>query len=349
MKPFVTPLFALGLLASTVVAAQPDDKRTPYQTKTFTGATAVRAETSGGSLSVEGGSGNETRVEMFVRGNDWNGGNNALSKDELQKRLNDYDISIQKDGNTVVAIAKRKASADRNDWKRSLNISFKFYTPRQLAADLETSGGSLSLSHLIGNQKLETSGGSIRLDDVRGIVNGETSGGSINITNCHDQITLETSGGSIEATDSDGKLTLETSGGSIRLNGLKGNIVAETSGGSVQGGNIDGELKATTSGGSVRLANIAGSLETSTSAGSIEVAMTRVDKYVRIDGSVGTVRLTLPMNKGMNLDLRGNKVVSGSLVNFDGEANKDRIRGKVNGGGPLVEVRASSGTVYLNK
>ncbi len=352
MKTLITPLLALCLLTPALSVAQSNDDQKPYQTKTFSGASAVRAKTSGGSLSVEGGTGNETKVEIFVRSNNWNG-KDKLSQEELQKRLEDYVIDVKKEGNTVVATARRKNEQDRNRgtdrWKNGLSIAFKFYTPRNMAADLETSGGSLRLAHLTGNQKLETSGGSIRLEDIRGSVSGETSGGSINIRDCHDQITLETSGGSIEATDSDGTLKLETSGGSIRLNGLKGNIVAETSGGSVQGSNIDGELKTGTSGGSVRLSNIAGSVEASTSAGSIELEMTRVDKYVRVEGSAGSIRVKLPMDKGMDLDLRGNKVVAGTLKNFDGEVNKDRVKGRINGGGASVNISASSGSVYLNQ
>lgn len=357
MKTILTPLLALCLLVPALSIAQSNDDQKPYQTKTFSGASAIRAKTSGGSLSVEGGTGNETKVEVYVRQNNratdrWNGKEN-LSSDELQKRLNDYEINIQKEGNTVIATARRKNDQNGNRatdrWQNGLSIGFKFYTPRNMAADLETSGGSLRLAHLTGNQNLETSGGSIRLDDIRGSVTGETSGGSINIRDCHDQITLETSGGSIEATDSDGTLKLETSGGSIRLNGLKGNIMAETSGGSIQGSNIDGELKTGTSGGSVRLNNIAGSVETSTSAGSIELEMTRVDKYVRVDGSSGNVRVKLPMNKGMDLDLRGNKVVAGTLKNFDGEIEKNRVKGRINGGGANVSISASSGSVYLNQ
>ncbi len=125
--------------------------------------------------------------------------------------------------------------------------------------------------------------------------------------------------------------------------------MAETSGGSVQGSNIDGELKTGTSGGSVRLNNIAGSLDASTSAGSIEVEMTRVDKYVRLGGSAGSVRVRLPLDKGMGLDLRGNKVVTGTLRNFDGDINKDHVKGRINGGGDSVQISASSGSVYLNQ
>lgn len=347
MKTFITPLLALSLLTPVSLRAQSDDQK-PYQTKTFSGINAVRANTSGGSLSVEGGSGNETKVEVYVRSNNWNG-QKDLSEAELQERLKDYDILIQKEGSTLVATAKRKNDSNRMDWKKSLNIGFRFYTPRNATSDLQTSGGSIRLAHLEGSQKLGTSGGSIRLEDVRGTVNGQTSGGSINLSNCHDQITLETSGGSIEANDSDGRLKLETSGGSIRLNNLKGNIEAETSGGSVSGSNIDGDLKAGTSGGSVRLSGIAGNLDASTSAGSIDVEMTRVDKFVRLEGSAGSVRVKMPTNKGLDLNLRGNRVVAGRLDNFNGQTDKNHIRGSLNGGGARVDVSSSGGSVYFNQ
>ena len=73
---------------------------------------------------------------MYVRPNNWNG-KNDLDKAEIEERLRDYDISIEQQGSTVVATAKRRGN--NNDWKRSLSISFKFYTPRGVSTDLRTS------------------------------------------------------------------------------------------------------------------------------------------------------------------------------------------------------------------
>jgi hypothetical protein len=106
---------------------------------------------------------------MFVHPNNWNGRNN-LDKDELEDRLKDYDITIAKEGGTLVATVKRRNN--NNDWKRSLSISFKFYTPRNVTTDLRTSGGSIHLSALAGNQRFRTSGGSLHLNDIEGSVNG---------------------------------------------------------------------------------------------------------------------------------------------------------------------------------
>ncbi len=56
----------------------------------------------------------------------------------------------------------------------------------------------------------------------------------------------------------------------------------------------------------------------------------------------------MPLNKGLDLDLRGNKV-SIDLKNFDGRMEKDRVQGSLNGGGIPVKLSASSGSVYVNQ
>jgi DUF4097 and DUF4098 domain-containing protein YvlB len=352
---FLLTLLGAGAVSLTTFAGNPAfiknnrlDDRTPYQTKTFSGnINAIRAETSGGSLTVEGGTDRNAKVEMFVRANN---SNDNLDKAEIDERLKDYDISIAQEGSTIVAIAKRRGND--NNWKRSLSISFRFYAPRSVTTDLRTSGGSINLSQLSGKQRFRTSGGSLNLTDVEGDINGQTSGGSIHLDRCRtkDRMDLETSGGSIEAKASSGNMRLRTSGGSIRLTDLNGDIDAQTSGGSVQGSDLTGEIKAGTSGGSVRLANVSGSVDANTSAGSVDVSIVKLGQYVRLSTSVGSVRVKMPFDKGIDLNLSGSRVnIPSSLSKFDGDIEKDRVRGKLNGGGIAVNISASNGNVYVNQ
>lgn len=340
---FFLTLFGATTLALTALATNHRDDDTPYQTKTFSGnISSVRAETSGGSLTIEGGS-RETKVEMYVRANNWN---NKLDKAEIEERLKDYDITITKEGSTLVATAKRRSSL--NNWKNSLSISFRFYTPRNVATDLRTSGGSIQLASLTGTQKFRTSGGSLKMTDLEGDINGQTSGGSINLDRCRKNIDVQTSGGSIEARESSGSMRLHTSGGSIRLTELKGTIDAQTSGGSVNGNDIAGEIKASTSGGSVRLAQVSGSIDASTSAGGVDVEIVKLGEYVRLTTSAGGISVKMPLDKGLSLNLSGNRIKI-PLNNFSGDTDKNRIKGTLNGGGIPVMLSASSGSVNVNQ
>ncbi|OOQ61847.1 DUF4097 family beta strand repeat-containing protein [Mucilaginibacter pedocola] len=326
-------LFFLALASVTGVASAQDWK-TPYMTKSLSADNikSVFVNTSGGSISVKGGE--EPRIEVYVVGNN----NQNLSKEEIAKRLEeDYTLDVKVSGGELHATAKQKHNI--TNWRKSLSIGFRVFVNKATETNLNTSGGSISIANLTGNQNFETSGGSLSISGVAGVIKGETSGGSISVANSSKEIDLTTSGGSINASNCSGRMKLETSGGSLKLQGLKGFVKAETSGGSVNGNGIDGELITTTSGGSVSLSEIAGSVDASTSAGSIHVQMTRVDKYVKIDGNSGHVDLQLPSNKGLDLDVRGDRVTVAMNGKFEGQKEKERVVGKVNGGGSLVTVR----------
>ncbi len=330
---------------SISVNAQSETSKEPYLTKSFTDASInnVEVKTSGGSISVEGVNASEARVEVFVNPNN---SSDNISKEDIKRRLEEnYDLNVSLSNNTITAIAKPK---ERNmNWKRSLSISFKVFSPKNITSDLETSGGSISLKNLSGSQDFATSGGSLHVDNLSGKVKGRTSGGSIHVANSKDDINLSTSGGSIHAENCNGDLRLSTSGGSINLTGLKGNIEANTSGGSINGNDIEGELSTSTSGGSIRLNDLTCSLETSTSAGSIDVSVKELGKYIKISNSGGNIALTIPRNKGVNLRLSGNKVSAPAMTNFNGSMDNNEVEGKLNGGGIPVTVRAGGGKVSL--
>lgn len=333
MKNYLLLLFVA--FQSYAVLAQ--DKQEPYTTKSLSGSSIkeVFVNTSGGSISVSGASGEAPRVEVYVRGNN---GNGELSKDEIKKRLEKYELNITVNGSEVHATAKSKSSFN---WGNSLSIAFKVYVPKQVATHLNTSGGSIKLDNLSGKQDFETSGGSLHIDQVTGAIHGRTSGGSIHVSNSGQDINLETSGGSINASNCQGNIKLGTSGGSLRLEGLKGTINATTSGGSIHGNNISGELITGTSGGSIGLTELSCALNASTSAGSFHAEFKSVGKYVKIDVNSGSLDLQLPSKQGVDLDIRGNKVSADLAANFNGTKEKEKIQGKLNGGGALVEVRGN--------
>jgi len=335
-------LFALAC-STTAVMAQ-DDSRTPYLTKSLSSDAINRVvvNTSAGGILVSGRSGEAARVEVYIKGN--NG--RELSKEEIKKRLDeDYDLSVSVTGHEVRAIAKNKHNF--SDWKRQMSISFKIYVPEQTSTDLKTSGGGISLDNLKGNESFTTSGGGLQIDRLSGIVRGETSGGGIHVSNSGNDINLETSGGGIVAKNCTGKIKLETSGGGLQLDNLNGNINANTSGGGVQGNNITGELITSTSGGGIDLRQMDCSLNASTSAGSLHAQMKRVGKYLKLDVSSGNIDLELPLKQGLSLDIRGDRINSGKISGFNGEWEKDHVRGTVNGGGASVSADASSGNVNV--
>jgi len=260
----------------------------------------IEVSTSGGSIELVGENTDEVRVEMYVRKR-----GRELDRDDAD--LSNWEIRIEKEGNTVFAIAKREG---RNWGNNNISISFKVFAPNKSISDLRTSGGSISLENLIGDQIARTSGGSIQAENI------------------------------------DGEIQLKTSGGSITLADIDGFAEVNTSGGRIRGENITGGIDAKTSGGSITLDNISGNVEAKTSGGSIDAEVINPDAFIELRTSGGSITITVPKELGYDLDLDGNRVRA-DLYNFQGEFDKNDMKGTMNGGGTKVSAKTSGGSVNL--
>ncbi|WP_394336226.1 DUF4097 family beta strand repeat-containing protein [Adhaeribacter arboris] len=220
-----------------------------------------------------------------------------------------YTIDVRQEGNTIYAIAERKERSWNNE--NNLSIGFEIQVPQQMACNLRTSGGSISLESVTGEQTVQTSGGSLSFKNIKGNMDANTSGGSIDLANYQGSLDAQTSGGSINIDDANGSLKVHTSGGSIHLDKVAGDINAHTSG------------------------------------GSIHADVQRLGKYLTLETSGGSVHATIPGGKGLDLDLEGNRVKT-ALTNFNGTSDTRRVKGTVNGGGIPVKMSTSGGTTELS-
>src|SRR4051794_22626321 len=105
-KYFFLLLFANICLT---VNAQDRSEKEPYLTKSLSGesVSSVRAETSGGNISVSAASPSDSRVEVYVSTN----GNRlrTLSDAELKARVtDDYDLDVSVKDNKLTVTAKSK-------------------------------------------------------------------------------------------------------------------------------------------------------------------------------------------------------------------------------------------------
>jgi DUF4097 and DUF4098 domain-containing protein YvlB len=89
-----------------------------------------------------------------------------------------------------------------------------------------------------------------------------------------------------------------------------------------------------------------GNIDARTSGGSITAEVLEPSDYIELKTSGGSITVTVPEDNGYNLDLDGNRVYV-KLNNFSGAAEKDEIKGKMNGGGTLIEARTSGGSVRV--
>lgn len=145
-------------------------------------------------------------------------------------------------------------------------------------------------------------------------------------------------------------LDLDTSGGSIEIEDITGEIKVRTSGGSISVGDVNGDISLHTSGGSIRTEDVMGEIDAHTSGGSINVTFAKQPlKDASLTTSGGSITARLPSNVAIDIDAS----TSGGRVKteFDvsGKVKNQRIRGKINGGGPEIELHTSGGSVRVEK
>src|SRR5205809_5825184 len=122
----------------TCIALKAQTKDQPYLTKPLSteSITSATFDATGGSIDVTGVNNAEARLEVFATSNN----NEKLSKEEIQKRIDEYyTMNISVSNKQLIVSVKPKHMVNMN-WKKSVNISFKAYLPVNVTTDLETSG-----------------------------------------------------------------------------------------------------------------------------------------------------------------------------------------------------------------
>lgn len=230
-------------------------------------------------------------------------------------RADEFEVNFEQSGDDVMVTGEWPE--DLRSWRsrRKARIEYRVTVPPNFNLDLNTNGGSIRVDDLGGSLRARTSGGSIQMGVVAGEVDANTSGGSIKLDGGGAAARLNTSGGSIRVGKVGGDLYAYTSGGSIRIDGVNGNVEARTSGGSVE---------------ATLLQQPTSDCKLSTSGGTVTLIL--ADEFaLDIDASTGGGRV------------RSDWAIDGK------KTAKRRLRGSINGGGPLMRLSSSGGGVRIRR
>ena len=280
-----------------------------------------------GSVEVDTWGQDEVKVTVTRKADT----NNKRRAEEI---FDDLELEFDQDSEGVKVRAEYYGSKSWWGGRRRLKLHFEVMVPKEFNLDINTSGGSIQVTDLIGKSDLKTSGGSITVGRVDGPVNAKTSGGGIKVQEARGHVYAHTSGGSITIGETAGSVDAKTSGGGITLDGVTGDTEAYTSGGSLNLKGLSGNVNAGTSGGSI-YAEITG----------------KIDRDCSLKTSGGSIRVYLPRNISAEIDAH----TSGGRVNTDfpitvrGVIKKNTLKGKINNGGPLITLRTSGGSIYIKE
>jgi DUF4097 and DUF4098 domain-containing protein YvlB len=196
-----------------------------------------------------------------------------------------------------------------------MRLNFRITMPRKFNLELRT-GGSATVGDLDGWAKARTEGGSLKLGSVSGEVAAKSEGGSVTIGN------------------------------------VGGNLEVRSEGGSATIGRVNGRVVATAEGGSVSIEEATDAINARAEGGSVKAWISKQPHMdSKITAEAGSIDLRLDASVAVNVDAACTAGRLSSDFSVDGHQvdNPGRLKSAINGGGPLVLLRASAGNIAIRK
>ncbi|HTD24133.1 MAG TPA: DUF4097 family beta strand repeat-containing protein [Terriglobales bacterium] len=253
---------------------------------------------------------------------------------------------------SVLLVLTLPAAAD--DWKKDYTISGK--------PEVRLSTGDGSVEFIVWERKqvsvsVHTEGWQIGSDGVR--IEEHQSGDRVEVTvhTPHEGWFCLFCNRSMHVTvnlPQEANLDLHTGDGSIKGSRVHGNLDLNTGDGSIRIEDADGQLSAHTGDGGIHVDGRFDALKIETGDGSIHAEINRGSKMVSswyLHSGDGSIELRLPEGFSANLDAHtGDGSINSDLSALtDEDKHNHTLRGKLNGGGPLLELRSGDGSIHLGK
>lgn len=128
------------------------------------------------------------------------------------------------------------------------------------------------------------------------------------------------------------RVDLRSTNGQVEVTGITAGARLATTNGEITGRGMRGEVRA------------------STTNGSVELEFTALDQTVHASTTNGSVTVVVPSDAKADVHAEctnGGIDVSGLQLDVEGERTRRRLVGRVNGGGPRIEVQTTNGAITV--
>lgn len=225
-------------------------------------------------------------------------------------------------------------------------------------AEIGTAGGATTLGLIGGNVHCTSGGGPIHARTIRGESVFETGGGEIYAAEVLGAVRAYTGAGSIRIGHAGSSVTATTQGGPIEVGRAEGVVIANNSGGPIQVSSAPGVRCATLSG-AIRLNGVSGSVMASTTLGNIIASLFNArfaagltaNSLLQTGG--GDITVMMPSNISVTLEATtsGNAcgIFSDFPIRLTTRGSVLKAEGRINGGGPVLQIAAKSGTISIKR
>ena len=325
-----SPRWRLAILAIAVASTASLRARAAEgsfeRTLAVTGPVELDVSTGSGHINVRAGDSSNVHVNGTIKASQsW-----QLDEAEMGRKVRYLESNppIEQHGNFI-----RIGHIEDRELSHNISISYDLVVPAGTRLRSQTGSGSQSV------------------EGIQGPVKALTGSGSVKVENIGDEVRAETGSGDVQVDSVKGATHASTGSGSIRASGLGSSFVASTGSGSIkleQTGPGDGKVE--TGSGSIELQNVRGALRVRTGSGNITAQGAPTGEWSLHTGS-GRILVRLPPGAAFELNAHTSSGhISTSAdhpVTVQGTIGRGELRGKVRGGGPLLELETGSGNIQI--
>jgi DUF4097 and DUF4098 domain-containing protein YvlB len=225
----------------------------------------------------------------------------------------------------------------------------------------ETGGQDIDVGTVNNDGRFRTAGGAIAVDYIKGNLDAFTGGGTISLGTGLRNAVLESGAGDVRVTFCGGTLKAQSGGGNLVLGDVAGPADIRTDGGNLRLRSAKGFVRAHSGAGNIELDGVPAA-DASTGAGAIVAKFTASDRPRHdsiLETPTGDITIFLPADLPMTIRATvglgaGHTIYSempGLSIDSEGhELNSSIVaEGKLNGGGPVLDVHAGNGNIIFRK
>lgn len=322
-RAFPIILASALLLAFASIPARADTEGHFDRTLTVNGPVNLDVATGSGDIVVHPGAAGTVQVHAKIRASGWHMGG------DVEQRIHQIETNppIEQNGNTI-----RIGHSDDRDLFRNISISYDLTVPADTT--LRSASGS----------------GDERIQGINGTVDATSGSGNLQLTNIGAEARARSGSGDIELTSVRAGAKATTGSGSIHATGIAGGFTASSGSGDIRlEQTAAGDIEIGTGSGTVEVKGAEGAVRVQTGSGNI-VAQGDPKGNWRLRTGSGDVDVQFPASAAYELSARSG---SGSIhtsqeMTVQGTISPRELHGKVHGGGSLVELSTSSGSINIH-
>ncbi|MFZ0212107.1 MAG: DUF4097 family beta strand repeat-containing protein [Candidatus Acidiferrales bacterium] len=317
--------FALLLMAAFAAAPAPAAVDGHFdKTLTVSGSVDLDVATGSGNITVRSGAAGQVEIHARIHANEgWNwDGKDAASRVQYIEQ----HPPIEQNGNTITV-----GHVEDRDLMRNISISYDITTPAQTHVHSASGSGNETIQGVAGPVESTAGSGDLKISSIGGDVSARTGSGEITLTGVQGNLRAGTGSGDVRADGISGGMTVSTGSGEVVLSQKgSGDVEVSTGSGTVQINGVKGAVRVGTGSGDIKAQGTpTGDWKLHTGSGDLTVALPRQSSFeLYAHTSSGSINSTFP-------------------ITVQGNISPRELHGKVGSGGPVVELRTSSGTIHI--